>query len=90
MQERGKKTTHEPKVEEVAQYFRFTDSDRAPLKALVNFFAPFYKFTKMLESELVATIHNVIPLLCSLERHIQACEDVPALTELNGLHQNST
>ena len=78
MQERGKKTTHEPKVEEVAQYFRFTDSDRAPLKALVNFFAPFYKFTKMLESELVATIHNVIPLLCSLERHIRACDDVPA------------
>ena len=37
--------------EEAVQYFGFTESDRAPPKALVNFFAPFYKFTKMLESE---------------------------------------
>ena len=64
--------------EEAVQYFNFTESDRAPLAALVKFFAPFFKTTKAWEADKVATIHNVIPFLLVLERHIVSSVEVPA------------
>ena len=48
----------------------FVDSDVEIVKFLVSFFKPFYTITKQLESEKKATIHEVIPLFCFLERHI--------------------
>ena len=64
--------------EEAVEHFGFTESDRAPLSALVRFFAPFFQTTKMLEADKVATIHNLLPLLCTLERHIHSSGEVPA------------
>ena len=48
----------------------FVNSDVEIVKSLVSFFKPFYNITKQLESEKKATIHEVIPLFCFLERHI--------------------
>ena len=58
--------------EEAMLHFHFTDSDRAPLAALVKFFAPFFHTTETWEGEKLATLYNVIP-----ERHIPASTEVP-------------
>ena len=63
--------------DDAMQHFNFTESDRAPLSALVIFLAPFFKSTKAWEAEKVATIHNVIPLLLVLERHIISSVHIP-------------
>eukprot|EP00731_Ephydatia_muelleri_P005280 Em0002g1456a len=50
------------------------DSDLEGVKFLISFLKPFYHATKTLEAELQATIHEVIPIFCFLERHIPDVE----------------
>ena len=50
----------------------FVDSDLEIIKSLVRFLQPFYTITKQLEAEKTATIQDVIPSICYLERHIQS------------------
>lgn len=57
--------------------YGFVDSDKAPLANLVTFFAPFFHTTKALEAEKFATIHQVVPLLCGLERHVSSTTSIP-------------
>lgn len=55
----------------------FVDSDLQVLKSLTNFLKPFHQMTKVLEAEKVATIHQVIPFVLVLEKHIRNCPDIP-------------
>ena len=50
----------------------FVDSDLEIIRSLVRFLQPFYTITKQLEAEKTATIQDVIPSICYLERHIQS------------------